>query len=294
MIGEKQCKTCKEVKATTEFYSQENICKQCVRLKDKETLIKPLLEPKELVVEKQCTRCKRIKLREEFLINKSSKDGLRNSCRDCDKLSQLEYDLNVKARREANPDVYQVAEKKCSRCKELKQRSEFSKHSYSLDGLQTYCKVCRGELGKKRREELKKQVLESVIIEKRCKSCRETKKVIEFTKSLNSKDGFSNTCRLCTSTQYRNRKREKQLKERMDAIGYVEIERVIPQDIDLNQIKTCTKCNMEKTLREFNFNYTVKRFRSECKQCGTKTRKNYTVNNEVKRLQRLKQRRDSE
>ncbi|ANY68670.1 hypothetical protein BBD42_21015 [Paenibacillus sp. BIHB 4019] len=294
MIGDKQCKTCKEVKPSTEFYSQDNICKQCVRLKSKENLLKRALEPKEFVVEKQCARCKRIKPRFEFLIDKYTKDGLRNSCHDCEKLLQLEYDLAVKARREANPDFYQVAEKKCSHCKEVKQRSEFSKHSYSLDGLQTYCKACRGVLEKKRREKLKEQVLESVIIEKRCKNCRETKQAMEFTKSFSSKDGFSNTCRTCMSIQYRNRKREKQIKERIEAIGYVEIEKVIPKDIDLNQIKNCTKCNMEKTLREFNYSYTVKKFRPECKQCGKETRRNYAVNNEIERLQRLKQRRDSE
>ncbi|MEY9096888.1 hypothetical protein [Paenibacillus sp. RC84] len=294
MIGEKQCKTCKEVKPTTAFYSKENNCKQCLRSKSKENLLKRALKPKEFVVEKQCIRCNRIKLREEFLTDKYTKDGLRNSCHDCEKLLQLEYDLAVKAKREANPDLYQVAEKKCSCCKELKQRSEFSKHSYSLDGLQTYCKLCRQELGKKRREKIKEQVLERVIIEKRCKKCREIKKANEFTKSLSSKDGFSNTCKMCMSIQYRNRKREKQIKERIAAIGYVEIEKVIPKDIDLNQTKTCTKCNMEKPLREFNYSYTVKKFRPECKQCGKEKRHNYRVNNEIKRLQRLKQRRDSE
>ncbi|WP_042200842.1 hypothetical protein [Paenibacillus camerounensis] len=247
-----------------------------------------------MVDEKQCNRCKKIKLREEFLTNKSSKDGLKNSCRDCDRLSQFEYDLAVKARREADPATYEKAQKLCSRCKEEKQRSEFSKHSYSLDGLQTYCKVCRGEMDKKRKEKLKKQIFEGIIIEKQCKSCKETKKVTDFTKSFSNKDGFSNICKICTSVQYRNRKREKQLKERMDAVGYVEIEKVIPQSINLNQSKRCTKCKKEKALRDFNFNYTVKKFRSECKQCGAKTRHNYSVNNELRRLQRLKQRGDSE
>lgn len=290
MIGEKQCRTCEEVKPTTEFYSNENKCKQCF----KENLLKRALKPKEFVTEKKCTRCNRIKLREEFLTDKYSKDGLRSSCHDCDKLLQFEYDLAIKARREAAPELYQVAEKKCSHCKEIKQRSEFSKHNYSLDGLQTYCKLCRRELAKMQREKIKEKILEKVIIEKRCKKCRETKKTIEFTKSLSSKDGFSNTCKMCTSIQYRDRKREKQIKERMDAIGYVEIKKTIPKDIDLSQNKTCTICNMEKPLREFNYGYTVKKFRSECKQCGKEKRHNYRVNNEINRLQRLKQRRDSE
>lgn len=292
MVDEKQCVSCREVKPTTEFHLKKSDCKQCSNFKRKERLLKLALKPKEFVVEKQCARCNRIKLREEFLTDKYTKDGLRNSCHDCEKLLQLKYDLAVKARREANPGLYQVAEKKCSCCKEVKERSEFSKHSYSLDGLQTYCKVCRGELGKKRREKLKEQFLERVITEKRCNNCRETKNVTEFTKSLSSKDGFSNTCRMCMSIQYRIRKREKQIKERIEAIGYVEIEKVIPKDIDLNQIKICTKCKMEKTLHEFNYSYTVKKFRSQCKQCGKETRHNYTVNNEIKRLQRLKQRRD--
>lgn len=291
MIDEKQCEECMGIKAITEFHSTEIHCKECKR---EERLVKLALKPKEFVVEKQCTRCNRIKPREEFQTDKFIIDGLRNSCHDCEKLLQLEYDLAVKARREADPELYQVAEKKCSCCKEVKERSRFSKHSFTLDGLQTYCKVCRGELDKKRREKLKEQVLERVIIEKRCKDCRETKNTIEFTKSISSKDGFSHTCRMCMSVQYRNRKREKQIKERIEAIGYIEIEKVIPKDIDLTQIKSCTKCKMEKTLREFNYSYTAKRFRSECKQCGKESRHNYTVNNEIQRLQRLKQRRDSE
>ncbi|GAA4829067.1 hypothetical protein GCM10023310_02530 [Paenibacillus vulneris] len=290
MIGEKQCKTCKEVKLITEFSSKENNCKQCLRSKSKENLLKRALEPKEFVIEKQCARCKKIKHRSEFFKDKYTKDGLRSSCHDCGKLLSLEYDLAIKAKREANPELYQVPKKKCPYCKELKHRSEFSKHSFKLDGLQTYCKFCRKELDKKRRE----QFVEKVIVEKRCKKCRETKKTIEFTKSVSSKDGFSNTCRACLSIQYRNRKREKQIKERIEAINYVEIEKAIPKEIDLNQTKICSRCRLEKTLREFNYSYTVKRFRSECKQCGKEIRHNYTVNNEIKRLQRLKQRRDSE
>ncbi|GIO16874.1 hypothetical protein J19TS2_64290 [Cohnella xylanilytica] len=294
MIGERQCKTCKEIKPDTDFYSQKSNCKQCSNSKSKEKLLKLALLPKEFVIEKQCTRCNRIKSREEFLADRYTKDGLRNSCQDCEKLVQFEYDLAVKARREASPDLYQVTEKKCSGCKEVKQSSEFSKHNYSLDGLQTYCKLCRRELGKKRREKIKEQLSENTFIEKGCKRCKETKKVIEFSKSSSSKDGFSNTCKLCLSIQYRDRKREKQIKERMEAIGYVEFEKVIPKEIDLNQTKTCIKCNVEKPLREFNYGYTVKRFLSECKQCGKERKHNYRVNNEIKRLQRLKQRRDYE
>ncbi|MFD0586453.1 hypothetical protein ACFQZE_00455 [Paenibacillus sp. GCM10027627] len=294
MTDEKQCTKCKEIKPITGFFVGKNDCKECSNFLKKERLLKLELKPKEYVATKQCASCNRVKLREEFLTDKYTKDGLQNSCHDCEKLLKLRYDLAIKARREADPDLYQVAEKKCSSCKEIKERSQFSKHNYSLDGLQTYCKFCKRVFDKKRKEKFKEQALEKVVIEKRCKNCRETKNTMEFTKSINSKDGFSNICRMCMSVQYRNRKREKQLKERIEAIGYVEIEKVIPKDIDLFQTKICTKCNLEKTLREFNYSYSVKRFRSECKQCGKEIRHNYAVNNEIKRLQRLKQRRDSE
>lgn len=52
--------------------------------------------------------------------------------------------------------------KECSKCKELKPKTEFYKHKHMADGLQSYCKSCLKQASKswdsahpRRRQELK-------------------------------------------------------------------------------------------------------------------------------------------
>lgn len=47
-------------------------------------------------------------------------------------------------------------EKECAKCGEVKAGSDFSKHSFTSDGLQSYCKSCVTEIGRVRRGERNK------------------------------------------------------------------------------------------------------------------------------------------
>lgn len=44
-----------------------------------------------------------------------------------------------------------ATEKICGKCKEVRLKSDFGKHKDQPDGLQTYCKFCKAELGRRRR-----------------------------------------------------------------------------------------------------------------------------------------------
>lgn len=44
------------------------------------------------------------------------------------------------------------SEKYCIKCKQVRKKDEFGKNKDQPDGLQSYCKFCKAELGKRRRE----------------------------------------------------------------------------------------------------------------------------------------------
>jgi len=44
------------------------------------------------------------------------------------------------------------SEKYCIKCKQVRKKEEFGKNKDQPDGLQSYCKFCKAELGKRRRE----------------------------------------------------------------------------------------------------------------------------------------------
>lgn len=53
-----------------------------------------------------------------------------------------------------------LAEKKCSKCKEVKPRESFSKDSRRKDGMQTYCKDCNKAYKNENREQVNKTIKE--------------------------------------------------------------------------------------------------------------------------------------
>jgi Recombination endonuclease VII len=100
--------------------------------------------------------------------------------------------------------------KQCSRCKDSKNRSEFSLAKRSKDGLQSWCKSCdaaykteRGytkrlqELHKKEHDDAFYQLAYSSSRSKRCPACQQTKSVREFHKNKSGSDGFAAYCKPC-------------------------------------------------------------------------------------------------
>lgn len=93
------------------------------------------------MTEKKCNKCGEIKDLSEFCKNKNNKDGLNTWCRSCVRENQRKYN-ETNRRREIDYDNLDFAEKKCSKCSEIKSLDEFYKSKLTKDGFDYYCKAC--------------------------------------------------------------------------------------------------------------------------------------------------------
>ena len=100
-----------------------------------------------------------------------------------------------------------VTEKRCSRCKETKPADQFHRHRRTKDGLNTWCKACRGEHA--RAINLTKEYSVTVS-EKRCGHCAVVKSADQFHVHKRHKTGLASWCKACTSENNReiNRNRD--------------------------------------------------------------------------------------
>jgi 5-methylcytosine-specific restriction endonuclease McrA len=92
--------------------------------------------------------------------------------------------------------------KQCSKCKEIKPKSEFNKDSKSKDGLRPYCKVCVAVYNRERAERLKLKNADRTEFPetKRCPTCGETKAGSEFSRNNSSSaDGLRSRCKSCNA-----------------------------------------------------------------------------------------------
>ena len=107
--------------------------------------------------------------------------------------------------------------KKCGKCGEIKDKSEFYKIPVKTKyncGVRPHCKICESKIQKKRREERNKSkrvfFIESgeIITEKKCTTCKKIKEFNEFTHDVNRKYYRYTDCKSCI-----NKRRRKQYKE---------------------------------------------------------------------------------
>lgn len=125
--------------------------------------------------------------------------------------------------------------KKCSRCSEIKQLSDFYKSKNTKDGYLGYCKVCDSLMRQHYYKSLRLKP-RSVPFEKSCKNCNITKPSSEFYASNFTKDGLSYICGAC----------ERQSKYQINSLIEQLVNRArhrakkqqIPFDIDAQYIKS--------------------------------------------------------
>lgn len=99
--------------------------------------------------------------------------------------------------------------KKCGRCQLIKSVAEFPKYKGSVDGLYTYCRVCRREASKgyrQRNKEINKTRKYPDDATKVCADCKETKLRSCFTPNLTVTDGLYSQCRKCNLISQRAHK----------------------------------------------------------------------------------------
>ena len=87
---------------------------------------------------KECSKCKESKYPDRFSKAPERKDGLNPWCKDCKNRRKRERN------RERNPPLFnaETNTKKCSKCGEQKDVSNFTKRSSSKDGFHYWCRSC--------------------------------------------------------------------------------------------------------------------------------------------------------
>jgi len=101
---------------------------------------------------------------------------------------------------------------------------------------------------------------------KKCGNCKEVKDLVEFNKDINKKDKLSTTCKECKREYY-----ERYQKELKNGTRTVK-KKIKPRDGH----KICSRCDNEKSLKEFYNNRSTKDgLDNKCKDCSRESCKEY-------------------
>lgn len=103
---------------------------------------------------KKCSKCSETFNVSYFFKDSFNSSGYSSSCKKCKLLVQKELMNKRKDRIISYPD-----EKSCTRCKETKLISEFSKNKLTKDGLSLYCKLCRRLNDKDKKENTENNII---------------------------------------------------------------------------------------------------------------------------------------
>jgi phosphopantetheinyl transferase (holo-ACP synthase) len=147
--------------------------------------------------------------------------------------------------------------KKCTKCKEVKPKGEFSKNMAAKDGLQGTCKACQSAYYEAHKDCPEFDYNETPIPEtKICTNCKEKLPGSEFFRSKRCRDGLCSQCKSCSSDSVRKSNAKNKL-------FYEENKEVLPE------VKLCTKCCEHKSISEFSGNVNSKDGLScHCKACN--------------------------
>ena len=114
-----------------------------------------------------------------------------------------------------------MEKKKCNKCGEVKDISEFHKDKDAIDGVKSRCKVCLKkdyQKGKATFEKLQNERDYVPITEKKCCKCGKIKNISEFHKNKYNYDGLQAQCNVCRAEAYHTS--DKTSKREYDADRY--------------------------------------------------------------------------
>jgi len=197
----KQCTKCKQIKELEEFHKDNNnkkdgrnsLCKSCISARQKARGLLPLPPSPPI---KECCVCHIGKPPSEFYINPRAKDGLTSSCNPCRKIRD---DLVREARRVKLFGLPKTGNKVCRNCKIDKLAENFNRSSSYPDGISNLCVDCDKEY-KEKRKTRELDIIPSETL-KRCTGCSLDKKIVEFNKNFNAKNGIRSRCRDCENEE---------------------------------------------------------------------------------------------
>ncbi len=132
--------------------------------------------------------------------------------------------------------IKDVDMKRCSKCKQWKNKSEFAKDKYVKDGLTQKCKECRNAEGRQIYKRYVKLNENKDVYEegkyKTCTKCSVIKLLSEFHKDIGKLDGLRSHCKICNtkSSKEWNKKNQKRR---------------------ISMVRQWEKCNPEK-MKEYN------------------------------------------
>ncbi len=167
--------------------------------------------------------------------------------------------------------------KQCTKCKQRKDKGEFSKNSKNKDGLRYWCKKCEREYKRRyyrrNRGPVKKRFVYEEshrtidgVKQKRCSKCKKWKDESKFGKDRYGKDGLGYDCKDCVRAYMRERCK-KEGKGLKTYYRYEECHRVV----DGVKQKRCRRCKSWKTESEFYKNRSCKDDLTVwCKECANK------------------------
>ena len=158
-----------------------------------------------MMMTKQCNCCKQIKPLDEFYRNKNNSDGRAGTCKNCQE-----------ARRRGEIEAWipqwkirnEQGQKQCSKCKQWKDETEFSKGNLP-DGLNSICKECDKNRAAALRKPRDLYAYEKYNEQgqKQCSRCKQWKSTDNFCICTANKDGLSHYCRQCQH-EYDMKRRE--------------------------------------------------------------------------------------
>ncbi len=146
---------------------------------------------------KQCTKCGQERELSEFSRDKYAPDGIKRSCRSCDKQQFLDWTANNKIAHTEEFYANRVGGKKCSVCKMILPFEQFNRQRESKDGRDNRCRSCQNEYARTYYEKTKPVKIPLPEGMKRCSTCKEVKDVANFNKNRAMTDGLQNVCKSC-------------------------------------------------------------------------------------------------
>ena len=151
-----------------------------------------------------------------------------------------------------------IPSKVCTKCKQIKSITEYSKNKRKSDGLESSCKSCQS-IKLKHYQDNNKQINANKIYNKNdvkiCSACNQSKSIIEYCKDKINSDGSDYICKSFKSIKekrYRDNNRQNNTNR-----TYTE-----------NDVKTCCRCKQQKLYTKLKKCLSNKTgLESYCKNC---------------------------